>query len=94
MGSVEVVVRSTPEERTKGWLASGASEVADVDVLGRALSQLTDLVPHLPAENEGSGWRLREIELSAEVTAEGGLRLLATASASVSGTVTVRLARE
>jgi hypothetical protein len=91
---IEVVVTSTvADPGSKGWMDTATVTVTDVSVLQTALATLGGVLPELPAPT-AAGWEINEVELKAEITAEGGLKILGTgASASATGGVTIRLRR-
>lgn len=88
---IQVVVRSEADTEQKGWTQRVGTELADVTALERGLSSLSEVIDGLPDPSPKSNWQVAEIELTAELTAEGGIRVLGVATAGVKGGVTFRL---
>ena|SRR5580692_7765803 len=93
MKDAQVIVRAEPSDPHKGWLAQDQTELRNISVLQSALGNLADTVAKLQDVETLSQWRVQEIEMTAEITAEGGIRLLGYATAGVKGGITIRLTR-
>ena len=65
------------------------------EVVKSALQELRTLLPDNPDPKEGkiSTWRMEQIELTVELTAEGSVRLLGGVSAGFSGGINVTFKR-
>jgi hypothetical protein len=94
MPEIEIVVASDDAPAAaKSWIRDDALTITDGTVLATALTTLSGLLADIPAPSD-SAWEISEVELKAEVTLEGGLRIFGSgATASGTGGITVRLRR-
>lgn len=78
---------------TKSWMDGRLSEVVDGDILVECMRRLSGLSAILPPPEPNGDWQIDEIHLTAEITAEGGLRFLGSATLGARGGVEVVLKR-
>lgn len=81
---------------TKSAMSSALKRVTvDAQRVRDALSELRALLPTDDEQPTGrlDQWRMEEVELSLEISAEGGVRLVGSATAGVTGGITVKFAR-
>jgi hypothetical protein len=96
-GTIEVLITSNPAPGSKGlWEARALSSMqANVDALRESLAdeveKLTTIMSAL--DKQSSKFRCDEVEISLEVTAEGGFRLIGSASAAATATFSLKFRR-
>jgi hypothetical protein len=96
MKTIPVIVETDEDiqEGTLGVLTpgSGGTRVRDLEVnrLRESLSQLSESFTVIFQDlKQVGGFRLKEVQLQAEITAEGGFALIGTAKAGVKGAITL-----
>jgi len=84
------------DDATKSTLGSTLRKVTvDPESVRAALSELRDLLPTADEQPTGrlEQWRMEEVELSLEISAEGGVHLIGSATVGVTGGITVKFTR-
>lgn len=93
MRTIPVLVDSGNDTQpgTLGVLTSGARvKEIDVDLLRQSLAHLSEQISTLFHDIKKVGqFRLKEVQLQVEVTAEGGVALIGVAKAGVTGAITL-----
>lgn len=96
MSTIPVIVDSGGDTQpgTLGVLTSGARiKEIDTELLQQSLARLSEQIATLLQDVKHVGaFRLKEVQLQVEVTAEGGVALIGIAKAGVTGAITLTFA--
>ncbi len=96
MPTIPIVVESEPElESGTLGLRGPSAKIThiDADRLRESLSDLTDQITGLFTDIKSVGdYKLKEVQVSLEISAEGGVALIGTAKAGAKGAVTLTFA--
>ncbi len=93
MSTISVVVEETdePQSGTLGVLTPGSRiKEIDTDKLRQSVSKLSEQISGIFADiKKVSEFQLKQVQLSVEISAEGGVALIGTAKAGVKGAITL-----
>jgi len=96
MSTIPVIVEreTAPQPGTLGVLTSATQiKEIDTDKIRQSLSKLSEQLSTLLQDIKQVGqFKLKEVQLQVEVTAEGGVALIGVAKAGVSGAITLTFA--
>jgi hypothetical protein len=84
------------DESAKGMLDRPLRTVkVNAEKISEALTELRRLLPDTPEPEDGSvpQWRMAEVELTVELSAEGEIKLLGGATVGLTGGIKVRFKR-
>lgn len=85
------------DEQSKGLVDRQLKTITvNKEKIQAALSELQDILPETSTVADGSRrqWRMEEIELTVELTGEGGVKLLGSATIGMTGGITVLFKRQ
>ena len=93
MNTIPIIVDTSdgPQPGTLGVLTFSARvKEIDADLLRQSLARLSEQISTLLHDVKQVGaFRLKEVQLQVEVTAEGGVALIGVAKAGVTGAITL-----
>jgi hypothetical protein len=84
------------DDQTKGLLGASLRKVeVDPAKVQEELAKLKELLPQDPDPDDGTlqRWYMDEVELTVEISAEGGVQLIGSASVTVTGGIHVTFKR-
>lgn len=84
------------DDQTKGLLSATLRKVeVDPAKVQQELTKLKELLPDDPDQNDGTlqRWYMDEVELTVEISAEGGVQLVGSTTVTVTGGIRVTFKR-
>lgn len=93
MAMIPIIFEDTPEleSGTLGVLTPGTVlKQVDADKIRQSLAELSEQISHVLQDIKTVGeFKLKEVELSVEINAEGGVALVSSAKVGAKGTMTL-----